>query len=95
MLVVGGIVAVAIGLFIWGRPRADIVALSFSAHHAATDVKQALTQLRSQLPAATELWVGGSAPVLHQRLAPPHCVVLHQASDVPEQVQRWRAALTG
>ena len=27
MLVVGGIVAVAIGLFIWGRPRADIVAL--------------------------------------------------------------------
>lgn len=73
--------------------QADIVALSFSAHHAAADVKQALAQLRSQLPPTTELWVGGSAPVLHQRLAPPHCVVLHQASDVPEQVQRWRAAL--
>lgn len=72
--------------------QADIVALSFSAHHAATDVKQILAQLRSQLPPTTELWTGGSAPALHQRLAPLHCVVLNKASDVPEQVQRWRAA---
>ena len=27
MLIVFGILAIAIGLFVWGRPRADIVAL--------------------------------------------------------------------
>jgi hypothetical protein len=50
--------------------RADIVALSFTACLQPNQVVDGLAELRSKLPPAVALWVGGSAPVLHRRRVP-------------------------
>lgn len=69
----------------------DIVALSFSAHVAATDIAQGLRQLAVQLPPDVQVWVGGSATALHQARRLPHNILrLHRAEEVSAQVERWR-----
>ena len=47
--------------------RADIVALSFTGCMNPNQVVDSLTELRLKLPATTQVWAGGSAPVLHRR----------------------------
>lgn len=47
--------------------RADIVALSFTACLNPNQVLEGLTELRSKLPAAMHVWVGGSCPVLYRK----------------------------
>lgn len=70
--------------------RADVVALSFSAHAAPQEVVHCLRQLRDQLPAAIDIWVGGSAPVLYARRRPAGVVALRRAQELAQQVSAWR-----
>ena len=67
----------------------DIVALSYSPVVNPYQVVESLKELRAQLPAATELWAGGTSPVL-QRRAPAGVRVLDQLDDVGPAVARWR-----
>ncbi len=69
--------------------RCDIVALGFTGCMNPNQVVDGLTELRSKLPPAVELWVGGSAPVLHRR---PVDGVMAFASlqDIHPQIERWR-----
>ena len=69
--------------------RCDIVALGFTGCMNPNQVVDGLTELRSKLPPALELWVGGSAPVLHRR---PVEGVMAFASlqDIHPQIERWR-----
>ncbi|HET9025503.1 MAG TPA: MerR family transcriptional regulator [Burkholderiaceae bacterium] len=68
----------------------DIVALSYSPVVNPYQVVESLKELRAQLPAATELWAGGSSPVLKRR-APTGVRVLDQLDEVGPAVARWRA----
>ena len=68
----------------------DIVALSFSPVVNPYQVTESLKELRAQLPAATELWAGGSSPVL-QRRPPAGVRVLGSLDDVGPAVAAWRA----
>lgn len=70
---------------------ADIVALSFSGYLSATTVQRGLAQLRSLLPATTELWAGGSASALRRRAQVDglHCVTT--LAGVAPALARWRA----
>lgn len=45
----------------------DIVALGFSACMNPNQINEGLNELRRKLPAAVQIWVGGSAPVLFRR----------------------------
>jgi MerR family transcriptional regulator, light-induced transcriptional regulator len=47
--------------------QADIVALSFSGCTNPNQIVEGLSELRSKLPPATQLWAGGSAPALQRR----------------------------
>jgi MerR family transcriptional regulator, light-induced transcriptional regulator len=69
--------------------RADIVALSFTGGMGPGQVTEAVAELREKLPAATELWAGGSAPVLQRR---PTAGVLAMATlmRIPAEIARWR-----
>lgn len=69
--------------------RCDIVALGFTGCMNPNQVVDGLNELRSKLPAEVELWVGGSAPVLHRR---PVEGVMAFASlqDIHSQLERWR-----
>ena len=58
------IVAAALAL------RVDVVGLSFTGCLNPNGVADGLQELRSQLPAEVQLWVGGSAPVLARRPVP-------------------------
>ena len=49
---------------------AQIVALSFTGCVSPNQVSDAVAELRTKLPAAIELWAGGSAPVLQRRPLP-------------------------
>ena len=67
----------------------DIVALSFSPVVPPHQVIESLKELRAQLPATTELWAGGSSPVLKRR--PPAGIrVLCRLDDVASAVAGWR-----
>ena len=68
----------------------DIVALSFSSVVSPYQVIESLKDLRAQLPVATELWAGGSSPVL-QRRPPAGVRVLGRLDDVGPAVEGWRA----
>jgi DNA-binding transcriptional MerR regulator/methylmalonyl-CoA mutase cobalamin-binding subunit len=70
--------------------RIDIVALSFSPVVNPYQVIEGLKELRAQLPAATELWAGGTNPVL-QRRPPTGVRVLGNLDDVGPAVAGWRA----
>jgi len=68
----------------------DIVALSFSSVVSPHQVIESLKDLRAQLPGATELWAGGSSPVL-QRRPPAGVRVLGRLDEVGPAVAGWRA----
>jgi methylmalonyl-CoA mutase cobalamin-binding subunit len=70
--------------------RIDIVALSFSPVVNPHQVIESLKELRAQLSAATELWAGGSSPVL-QRRPPAGVRVLGNLDGVGAAVAGWRA----
>ncbi len=70
--------------------EADLVALSFSAYATRRDVLNSLQQLAEQLPEPVEIWAGGASATLRGRSLPGRVTVLRQASDVAEQVRRWR-----
>lgn len=73
--------------------RIDVLALSFSAHASRRDVLENLRQLLDQLPAGTEVWVGGAAAAAHSRALPEGVVLMRQPGDVSQQVQAWRQLL--
>lgn len=50
-----------------GELRADLVALSYTGCTNPNHVVDGLIELRAKLPPETELWAGGSAPVLQRR----------------------------
>jgi hypothetical protein len=52
-------------------------------------VVDGLTELRSKLDPTTELWVGGSSPVLHRRSI-EGVIALSLLSDIRTQIERWR-----
>ena len=71
--------------------QVDIVALSFSSSLNANHVLDGLAELRAKLPAATEIWAGGSCPVLYRR--PPKDVrTLRTLEAVAPALAEWRAA---
>ncbi|MDO9314126.1 MAG: MerR family transcriptional regulator [Burkholderiaceae bacterium] len=69
--------------------RSDIVALGFTGCMNPNQVVDGLTELRSKLPPAVELWVGGSAPVLHRRTV-DGVMAFASLEDIRPQVERWR-----
>ena len=69
--------------------RSDIVALSFTGVMNPNQIVDGLTELRAKLPAAVQVWAGGSAPVLHRRGVPG--VRAFATFDVlPAELQRMR-----
>jgi len=71
--------------------RADIVALSFSACLNVNRVRTGLGELRSKLPRAVEIWVGGSTPALRRH--PVEGVrTMTQVSEIPDALTEWRSA---
>ncbi len=69
----------------------DIVALSFSASMNPNIIVEGLAELRAKLPRSTEIWAGGSCPIL-VRKPPKDIVVLNQLVDIRLGINRWRAA---
>jgi methanogenic corrinoid protein MtbC1 len=69
--------------------RCDIVALAFTGCMNPNQVVDGLTELRSKLPPAVELWVGGSAPVLHRRTV-EGVTAFSSLEDIRPQIERWR-----
>ncbi len=69
--------------------RADIVALSFTACLNPNQVIEGLTELRAKLPAATQLWVGGSCPILYRK---PVVGVkpVPQFDSMRQELNNWR-----
>jgi DNA-binding transcriptional MerR regulator len=71
--------------------RSDIVALSFTGCMNPNQIIDGLSEMRSKLPAAVQLWAGGSAPVLHRRgvegVRP--FIGLEQ---VTQELQLWRSS---
>jgi len=71
--------------------RADLVALSFTGCINPNKVVEGLSELRAKLPAGVEVWVGGSAPVLHRR--PVSGVeAMKSLAELPAGLRRWRTA---
>lgn len=71
--------------------RADIVALSFSGFISAALVGEALADLRQRLPAALELWAGGSSAALGKPSSQPGLRHVVQLEAIAPELQRWRA----
>jgi MerR family transcriptional regulator, light-induced transcriptional regulator len=71
----------------------DVVALSFSASMNPNIIMEGLAELRAKLPRSTEIWAGGSCPIL-VRKPPPDIIVLSQLADIRSGINRWRAAHT-
>jgi MerR family transcriptional regulator, light-induced transcriptional regulator len=69
----------------------DVVALSFSASMNPNIIMDGLAELRSKLPRTTEIWAGGSCPIL-VRKPPQDIIVLSQLADIRSGINRWRAA---
>ncbi len=73
--------------------QAEIVALSFSGYLSPGQVVEGLTELRAKLPAGTELWSGGAAPVLHRRPV-PGVRVMGEIGQIRGALAAWRARST-
>jgi methanogenic corrinoid protein MtbC1 len=71
--------------------RADLVALSFTGCMNPNKVVEALVELRAKLAPSMEVWVGGSAPVLHRRPEPTVATRM-SLSELPDALRQWRAA---
>jgi MerR family transcriptional regulator, light-induced transcriptional regulator len=69
----------------------DVVALSFSASMNPNVIMEGLAELRAKLPRTTEIWAGGSCPIL-VRKPPQDIIVLSQLADIRSGINRWRAA---
>jgi MerR family transcriptional regulator, light-induced transcriptional regulator len=69
----------------------DVVALSFSASMNPNIIMEGLAELRAKLPRTTEIWAGGSCPIL-VRKPPQDIIVLSQLADIRSCINRWRAA---
>lgn len=69
---------------------ADIVALSFTGCMGPQQIIEGLEILRSRLPSQTELWAGGSAPVLHRRAVDGVWTPAGFAA-LPQRLALWRA----
>ncbi len=72
--------------------RVDIVALGFTGCMNPNQVVDGLTELRSKLAPAVQVWVGGSAPVLHRRPV-AGVTPLQSLPDIHAHVERWRHGL--
>ena len=71
--------------------NADIVALSFSGAYPSSQVVDALSELRTRLPATIELWAGGTNPAL-ARCKLPGLSVVSGLDEVSLTLGAWRAA---
>ena len=71
--------------------RSDIVALSFTGCMNPNQIVDGLVELRAKLPAAVQVWAGGSAPVLHRR-AVPGVRAFATFDALPAELQLLRAA---
>ncbi len=69
----------------------DVVALSFSASMNPNIIMEGLAELRAKLPRTTEIWAGGSCPIL-VRKPPQDIIVLSQLADIRSGINRWREA---
>jgi MerR family transcriptional regulator, light-induced transcriptional regulator len=67
----------------------DIVALSFSSALNPNMVLDGLAELREKLPKSTEIWAGGSCPIL-LRKPPKDIKVLSELSDIRAGLKVWR-----
>lgn len=77
-----------------GKHAADVVALSFSAGFPAAPALEMLGGLRRQLPASTEIWIGGrGAPSRGERLGDAvRLVPLEALADALADWRRRRAS---
>jgi DNA-binding transcriptional MerR regulator/methylmalonyl-CoA mutase cobalamin-binding subunit len=71
--------------------RADIVALSFSAAVNPHQTLDGLAELRAKLPAAVQVWAGGSSPALHRR-PPTGVLALRLLDEIAPALAQWRQA---
>ena len=69
--------------------QVDVVALSFSNLQNPATVQTSLRALRSELPADTAIWVGGSCQVLYQKRW-DGISALQDLSGLPAMVHQWR-----
>lgn len=69
--------------------RADVVALSFTGCMNPNQVADGLLELRAKLAPATQVWAGGSAPVLHRRRV-DGVMALAGLTEIASALQRWR-----
>jgi len=69
--------------------KTDILALGFTGCMNPNQVVDGLTELRAKMPPAVQIWVGGSAPVLHRRPV-EGVVALTSLPDIRAQIERWR-----
>lgn len=74
-----------------GAHRADIVALGFTGCMNPNQLLEGLGELRAKLPRSTEIWAGGTAPVLHRRTI-EGVVPMATLVNIQGEVQRWRDA---
>jgi methylmalonyl-CoA mutase cobalamin-binding subunit len=72
--------------------RADVVALSFSSAYAETKAVEGLIQLRSTLPATTQIWAGG-AGAARMRKPPEGIQPVTDFAQLSELVSQWRGPL--
>lgn len=70
--------------------RADVVGLSFSPAYPAHTAIETLAALRAMLPAAVEIWAGGSNPALFRRRLDGILPVRDLAATA-DAVASWRA----
>ncbi|HEU4620923.1 MAG TPA: MerR family transcriptional regulator [Burkholderiaceae bacterium] len=74
--------------------HADVVALSFSACLNPNGVLDGLSELRQKLPRSTEIWAGGSCPVLHRK-PPADIKVFGRLDSISPAVMEWREQREG
>jgi hypothetical protein len=72
-----------------GAYRADIVVLGFTGCLNPNQVVDSLADLRGKLPAAVQLWAGGSAPVLVRRTV-PGVLPLGSLQELTAALRHWR-----
>jgi methanogenic corrinoid protein MtbC1 len=74
--------------------RAEVVALSYTGCTNPNHVIDGLAELRAKLPAAVDLWAGGSAPVL-QRRALEGVRVLPSLDQITQALAEWHTRHPG
>ena len=70
--------------------RADIVALSFTGCMNPGQIVDGLAELRRKLPAATQLWAGGSAPAVRRRRV-DGVEAFDSLREMPDVLRVWRS----